>query len=184
MIATVLSCLVSYLSFRKAVLLAGEGISAFYVQFCSKTCYIHQGYEACILLYYFCTSAVRIGLTVLVIPAGSGTRAGPQGQSLVSTGLADLDQILGGGLALGTLTLICEDVLSPHHLSLLGYFIAEGLNNDQAVLWGASHRSGAVGKLPRVAGLPSRRQVDDAPAVCPAPFTNSEDLLTGPVTFR
>lgn len=37
-----------------------------------------------------------------------GTRPGLHGQTLISMGLVDLDRLLGGGLPLGTLTLIME----------------------------------------------------------------------------
>jgi PAXNEB protein len=44
-----------------------------------------------------------------VVHAEPGTLPGPYGQTLVSTGLADLDQLLGGGLPLGCLLLVIED---------------------------------------------------------------------------
>jgi PAXNEB protein len=44
-----------------------------------------------------------------VVHAEPGTLPGPFGQTLVSTGLADLDQLLGGGLPLGCLLLVIED---------------------------------------------------------------------------
>lgn len=37
-----------------------------------------------------------------------GTRPGLHGQTLVSMGLVDFDRLLGGGLPLGTLTLLFE----------------------------------------------------------------------------
>jgi PAXNEB protein len=44
-----------------------------------------------------------------LVHAEPGTLPGPYGQTLVSTGLADLDQLLGGGLPLGCLLLVIED---------------------------------------------------------------------------
>jgi PAXNEB protein len=41
--------------------------------------------------------------------ADPGTAPGPYGQTLVSTGLADMDRLLGGGLPLGGLLLVLED---------------------------------------------------------------------------
>ncbi len=41
-------------------------------------------------------------------PSGPGTRPGLHGQTLVSTGLAGLDSLLGGGLPLGSVLLILE----------------------------------------------------------------------------
>lgn len=40
--------------------------------------------------------------------ADSGTRPGLHGQTLISTGLVDWDRLLGGGLPLGTLSLIIQ----------------------------------------------------------------------------
>ncbi len=59
-------------------------------------------------------------------PADLGTRPGLHGQTLVSSGHAELDKILGGGLPLGSLLLILEDGSSRHHATLLRYFLAEG----------------------------------------------------------
>lgn len=83
-----------------------------------------------------------------VSPAGAGTRPGSLGQTLLSTGNADLDRIFGGGVPLGCLLLLLEDGRTHHHLTLLHYFVSEGLNSKQAVLWAASQRSFASAKLP------------------------------------
>ena len=90
---------------------------------------------------------------------GLGIRPGPAGRTIVSSGLADLDLILGGGLPLGSLILVLEDGVTSHHLTLLQYFIAEGLNNEQKVLWAGSQRSAAFSKLPQLANQPKRTQV-------------------------
>ena len=58
---------------------------------------------------------------------GAGTRAGLHGQTLVSTGHADLDRVLGGGLPLGALLVVMEDAASPHADMLLRCFAAEGV---------------------------------------------------------
>jgi hypothetical protein len=55
-----------------------------------------------------------------------GTRPGPHGLTLISTGHSELDKILGGGLPLGFLLLVLEDGTSGHHITLLKYFLAEG----------------------------------------------------------
>ncbi|KAL6762994.1 Elongator complex protein 4 [Haematococcus lacustris] len=49
-------------------------------------------------------------------------------------GLVDLDKLLGGGLPLGTLTLIIEDKHSHQHSNLLRYFAAEGMATRQKTL--------------------------------------------------
>ena len=65
----------------------------------------------------------------------AGTRAGLHGQVLVSTGLADLDQHLNGGLPLGTVLLVMEDAFSPHATTFLKYFLAEGVACSQPSMW-------------------------------------------------
>ncbi|KAJ9510473.1 hypothetical protein QJQ45_015946 [Haematococcus lacustris] len=77
------------------------------------------------------SSFVRKGATAA---ADSGTRPGLHGQTLVSMGLVDLDKLLGGGLPLGTLTLIIEDKHSHQHSNLLRYFAAEGMATRQKTL--------------------------------------------------
>jgi hypothetical protein len=98
----------------------------------------------------------------------NGLRPGLQGQTLVSTGLADLDKILGGGLPLESVLLILDDGYTPHAATLLRYFLAEGaacghsclLATPEASFLSNSNR-GAVGIaawLPRE-GRPSASQV-------------------------
>lgn len=55
----------------------------------------------------------------------------------MSTGLADFDKLLGGGLPLGTVTLLLEDSFTQHHTTLLKYFLAEGAAHNHALLWAA-----------------------------------------------
>lgn len=68
-----------------------------------------------------------------------GTRPGLSGQTLVSTGLADFDKLLGGGVPLGTVILLLEDNHTQNHSTLLKYFLAEGAANKQALYWSAGH---------------------------------------------
>jgi hypothetical protein len=56
-----------------------------------------------------------------------GTRPGLNGQVLISTGVAGIDRLLGGGLPLGSVLLIIEDSHSQQHLNLLKCFLAEGV---------------------------------------------------------
>eukprot|EP00890_Picochlorum_soloecismus_P000969 jgi/Picsp_1/1873/NSC_05339-R1_elongator complex protein 4-like len=62
-----------------------------------------------------------------------GTRPGPHGQRVISTGLDDLDKIFGGGIPLGGVCLIEEDGWTSHHNVLLKYFASEGVLAGQAV---------------------------------------------------
>ncbi|XP_053418839.1 elongator complex protein 4 isoform X2 [Nycticebus coucang] len=65
----------------------------------------------------------------------AGTRPSVRnGQLLVSTGLPALDQLLGGGLAVGTVLLIEEDKYNIYSPLLFKYFLAEGIINGHTVL--------------------------------------------------
>ncbi|KAM8939994.1 elongator complex protein 4 isoform 2-T2 [Pelodytes ibericus] len=68
------------------------------------------------------------------LPAIRGTRPSVHnGQLLLSSGVPSLDHILGGGLAVGTLLLIEEDMYSTYSNLLLKYFLAEGVVNGHEV---------------------------------------------------
>ena len=70
--------------------------------------------------------------------ADPGTRPGPYGQTLVSTGLTDFDRLLGGGAPLGALLLVLEDAPpAPLSALLLRYFLAEGVAVGHACHWAA-----------------------------------------------
>jgi elongator complex protein 4 len=68
-------------------------------------------------------------------PLDLGTRPGLHGQVLVSTGLAGLDRLLGGGLPLGSILLLLEDSNSQQHLNLIKCFMAEGVCCKHNVAW-------------------------------------------------
>lgn len=63
------------------------------------------------------------------------TRQGPRGQTLISTGLSDLDKVLGGGLPLGCLLLLEEKGPSPHADNLIRLFVAQGAACGHRTLW-------------------------------------------------
>lgn len=60
------------------------------------------------------------------LPPGSRLSA-YNGQLLVSTGVPSLDDILGGGLPVGTVLLVKEDRATTYAQLLLKYFLAQGL---------------------------------------------------------
>ncbi|XP_073899699.1 elongator complex protein 4 isoform X3 [Castor canadensis] len=65
----------------------------------------------------------------------AGTRPSVRnGQLLVSTGLPALDQLLGGGLAVGTVLLIEEDKYNIYSPLLFKYFLAEGIITGHTLL--------------------------------------------------
>ncbi|XP_058402170.1 elongator complex protein 4 isoform X1 [Diceros bicornis minor] len=69
----------------------------------------------------------------------AGTRPSVRnGQLLVSSGLPALDQLLGGGLAVGTLLLIEEDKYNIYSPLLFKYFLAEGIINGHTLLVASS----------------------------------------------
>eukprot|EP00761_Pharyngomonas_kirbyi_P003939 gb/GECH01003943.1/.p1 GENE.gb/GECH01003943.1/~~gb/GECH01003943.1/.p1 ORF type:complete len:490 (+),score=159.39 gb/GECH01003943.1/:1-1470(+) len=64
----------------------------------------------------------------------SGTKPSVHnGQLLVSTGLNDLDGIIGGGIPLGTIILLKEDTRSQYAQYLFRYFLSEGLHSSHSV---------------------------------------------------
>ncbi|CAL8467548.1 g7086 [Coccomyxa elongata] len=93
-------------------------------------------------------------------PADLGTRAGLHSQTLISTGLADFDRILGGGLPLGAVLVLLEDAYSPHGSTLLRYFAAEGVVCGHRVHW-AGATMPEPKSLPSLAKSRSQSQQDD-----------------------
>ena len=91
-----------------------------------------------------------------------GTRPGLHGQTLISTGHADLDRLLGGGLPLGCLLLVLEDAWTPHGTTLLKCFAAEGAAWGHRLLW-ARGGVGADVKLPKLVVGRSAEEVMPAP---------------------
>ncbi|KAF9618765.1 hypothetical protein IFM89_002460 [Coptis chinensis] len=69
------------------------------------------------------------------LPQIPGVKHGPNGTSFVSTGIPDLDKILGGGFHLGSLVMVMEDGEAPHHLLLLRNFMSQGLVHNQPLLY-------------------------------------------------
>lgn len=55
-------------------------------------------------------------------------------QLLVSSGIPDLDTLLGGGLAVGTVLVISEDFSGNFSRLMLKYFLAEGVVNQHSLL--------------------------------------------------
>lgn len=75
-------------------------------------------------------------------PKPGSTRPGLYGQTLVSFGLSDVDDLLGGGLPLGSVVLIgsCTTDDGANRdcgvaSTLLKYFVAEGIASEHCTLW-------------------------------------------------
>ena len=90
-----------------------------------------------------------------------GTRAGLHSQTLISTGLADLDRLLGGGLPLGAVLLLLGDAFTPHCSTLLRYFVAEGVACRHRVHWAAA-------TMPDPTSLPHLAKPQSSAEVLPA----------------
>ncbi|KAL8171029.1 hypothetical protein V2J09_022833 [Rumex salicifolius] len=79
-----------------------------------------------------------------------GLKPGPNGTIFVSSGIPDLDKILGGGFCLGSLVMVMEDPEAPHHMLLLRNFMAQGLIHNQPFLYASPSKDprGFLGTLP------------------------------------
>ncbi|KAM5548415.1 elongator complex protein 4 [Rosa sericea] len=71
-------------------------------------------------------------------PQIPGLKHGPNGTMFVSSGIPDLDKILGGGFALGSLVMVMEDAEAPHHMLLLRNFMSQGLVHNQPLLYASA----------------------------------------------
>ncbi|RRT86094.1 hypothetical protein B296_00000193 [Ensete ventricosum] len=87
---------------------------------------------------------------VLPSPRNPGVKLGPNGATFVSSGIPDLDRILGGGFLLGSLVMVMEDADAPHHLLLLRNFMSQGVVHRQPVLFASPLRDprAFLGTLP------------------------------------
>jgi elongator complex protein 4 len=119
------------------------------------------------------SSFVRKGKAAATAPAlPPGTRLSAQNGSLqISSGLADFDEIMSGGLMVGSLILVEEDVFSDYNQLLLKYFASEGVACRQQtyVASVASEEDAAaswIRKLPFVSGAP--------PSLAPSPESKPE----------
>ncbi|XP_048242263.1 elongator complex protein 4-like [Haliotis rufescens] len=73
--------------------------------------------------------------TRVKIPQISGTKPSLlNSQLLISTGVPSLDNVIGGGLAVGTVLLIEEDTYGSYARLLVKYFVAESVMTRQSTL--------------------------------------------------
>lgn len=79
-----------------------------------------------------------------------GLKYGPNGTIFLSSGIPDLDKILGGGFHLGSLVMIIEDKNAPHHMLFFKTFMSQGLVHNQPVLYARPDESprDILGTLP------------------------------------
>ncbi|KAL3838674.1 hypothetical protein ACJIZ3_023265 [Penstemon smallii] len=81
-----------------------------------------------------------------------GLKHGPNGTIFLSSGIPDLDKILGGGFTLGSLVMVMEDPEAPHHMLLLRNFMSQGLVHHQPLIYASPAKDprGFLGTLPSV----------------------------------
>ncbi|KAK6154146.1 hypothetical protein DH2020_013785 [Rehmannia glutinosa] len=118
--------------------------------YCSSSEDIHQ-------LKYMAANRPRGGSFSRNLSASStgvshipGLKHGPNGTMFLSSGIPDLDKILGGGFALGSLVMVMEDPEAPHHMLLLRNFMSQGLVHHQPLIYAspAKDPKGFLGTLP------------------------------------
>ncbi|KAI4354674.1 hypothetical protein L6164_003521 [Bauhinia variegata] len=95
-------------------------------------------------------SSFSRNLSAVTSTQNPGLKHGPNGTMLLSSGIPDLDKMLGGGFSLGSLVMIMEDAEAPHHMLLLRNFMSQGLVHKQPLLYASPTRDpkGFLGTLP------------------------------------
>nr|CAD1831853.1 unnamed protein product [Ananas comosus var. bracteatus] len=89
------------------------------------------------------SAAAAVSLPGVKLGGGGGT-------AFVSTGIPDLDRILGGGFLLGSVVMVIEDADAPHHLLLLRSFMSQGIMHRQPLLFAGTSKEprAFLGTLP------------------------------------
>ncbi|KAJ3679139.1 hypothetical protein LUZ60_017150 [Juncus effusus] len=84
--------------------------------------------------------------------APPGVKLGVNGAAYISSGIPDLDRILGGGFLIGSIVMVMEDSDAPHHLLLLRNFMSQGIVHGQSLLFAGPTREprAFLGTLPAV----------------------------------
>ncbi|KAL5735196.1 hypothetical protein ACOSP7_033057 [Xanthoceras sorbifolium] len=95
-------------------------------------------------------SSFSRNLAAVPTPQTPGLKCGPNGTTFVSSGIPDLDKILGGGFPLGSLVMVMEDAEAPHHMLLLRNFMSQGLVHNQPLLYASPSKDprSFLGTLP------------------------------------
>ena len=117
-------------------------------------------------------------------PLRGSTRPGLYGQTLVSFGLADADDLFGGGVPLGSVVLVGADARDDsgrrdcgNASTLARYFLAEGVASRHAALWLAPSAD-RDGKNRRGAALPRRSRAATLPRLAVSGLADDESLAS------
>lgn len=103
-------------------------------------------------------------------PHPGSTRPGLYGQTLVSCGLSDVDDLLGGGVPLGSVILLGTDTGDDstnrdcgNASTLIRYFVAEGVASGHTTLWMPPRRMNRshAKTLPKVVDADANAKDDD-----------------------
>nr|GMC74266.1 elongator complex protein 4 [Ipomoea batatas] len=96
------------------------------------------------------TSSFSRNIAAAPVSQIPGLKHGPNGTMFLSSGISDLDKILGGGFSLGSLVLVMEDPEAPHHMLLLRNFMSQGIVHKQPLLYASPERDprSFLGTLP------------------------------------
>ncbi|EGG14512.1 RNA polymerase II elongator complex subunit [Cavenderia fasciculata] len=84
------------------------------------------------------------------------------GNLLTSTGLGDLDDILGGGIPIGSILMVEEDINSSFYMFLLKYFLAEGITQHHGVFFSSLIGHDAFDILNKLPARMTRQEELDA----------------------
>jgi hypothetical protein len=76
----------------------------------------------------------KINTTPQLYKARNGVKSTCNGQYVVSTGNASLDEVMGGGLLLGSLAIQFEDSISQYCGHFLKNFLGEAIVRDQKIV--------------------------------------------------
>ncbi|XP_072968812.1 elongator complex protein 4 [Typha angustifolia] len=95
-------------------------------------------------------------------PPNAGLKPGSNGAVFVSSGIPDLDRILGGGFLLGSVVMVMEDCDAPHHLLLLRCFMSQGLVHRQPLLFAGpiEEPRAFLGTLPSPVSVAKETQIN------------------------
>lgn len=97
---------------------------------------------------------------------------------LISTGCDSFDRLLGGGLPLGTLTIVQEDSVSSNHGALIKYFVGEGIACQQVAPYAKSDRQHQPHAQSVFLSVPQTHTAEDALSLVPL---CSKDFHRSPV---
>lgn len=83
-------------------------------------------------------------------------------QVLVSSGVTSLDDFLGGGLPVGSITMIKEDKLTGYSRLLRNYFVAQGIASDQFICYASADEHNPSSSLRQLMSIVGEEKQKDS----------------------